>query len=125
MGLILDSQIVIWSLKADPQLKQQTVEQLRKHSGELFLSVASVWETEMKIAIGKLNLPKSLVEGVATLGLTILSIDERDALVAARLPLHHRDPFDRMIVAHAINHGLTLVTSDRMLGAYGTPVIWA
>ena len=125
MGLILDSQIMIWSLKADPLLKPQTVDLLRKHSGDLFLSVASIWETEMKIAIGKLRLPLSIMEGVATLGLTVLRILDRDALVAARLPLHHRDPFDRMIVAHAINHGLTLVTSDRMLGAYQVPVIWA
>ena len=125
MGLILDSQIMIWSLKADPLLKPQTVDLLRKHSGDLFLSVASIWETEMKIAIGKLNLPGDLLEGVAALALTVLPIVERDARTAARLPLHHRDPFDRMIVAHAINHGLTLVTSDRMLGAYGTPVILA
>ena len=125
MGLILDSQIMIWSLKADPLLKPQTVDLLRKHSGDLFLSVASIWETEMKIAIGKLNLPGDLLEGVAALALTVLPIVERDARTAARLPLHHRDPFDRMIVAHAINHGLTLVTSDRMLGAYQVPVIWA
>ena len=93
------------------------------------LSVASAWELAIKHALGKLPLhgsPSQLVEvSVRELNMSVLPIALGHALAAAGLPLHHRDPFDRMLVAQAQLDGLTLVTADAALQAYGGALLWA
>jgi PIN domain nuclease of toxin-antitoxin system len=91
----------------------------------VFVSAASIWEAEIKRALGKLEMDVEPVDEVERSGFRPLPIHFDDALAAGRLPLHHRDPFDRMLVAQARRHELTLVTRDARLGAYGVATLLA
>lgn len=88
-------------------------------------SAASIWEIEIKRALGKLRVPEDLGDRCDRSGLDRLGISFEHAQTAGRLPPHHRDPFDRMLVAQARVEGLTLVTSDAALGAYDVPILEA
>lgn len=125
MKLILDSNVLIWSLRAPQEISAPAAKALESKDVVIFFSAASIWEIEIKISQGKLKMPASWQGKLPELGLTELRIDSVDATTSAQLPLHHRDPFDRMIVAQALIHGLTVVTRDTFLATYGIPVIAA
>ncbi len=91
---------------------------------DLFFSAASIWEIAIKRAKGKLGVPGNLLDTMEQRGFVELPILSRDALRAGALPPHHGDPFDRMIVAQAQSEGLTVVTRDERIAAYGVPVLW-
>jgi PIN domain nuclease of toxin-antitoxin system len=93
----------------------------------MFWSAASTWEIGIKVKTGRLELPVSLADFAARVLLTVQSLDVRHAhaVMAADLPLHHRDPFDRMLVAQALVEGMTLVSSDPLLSLYEAPVLWS
>lgn len=93
---------------------QQTIEQ----ADELLFSVVSFAEIGVKAALGKLVVPDDLHEHVVHSGMRILGLDADHGLAVARLPLHHRDPFDRLLIAQARCEGLTLVSADRRMTAY-------
>ncbi len=88
------------------------------------MSAVSIWETSIKRALGKLHAPADMLERVSATGLELLSISAEHADLAGSLPLHHRDPFDRLLVAQAQIERLALVTEDRHLAAYGIEVVW-
>ncbi len=91
----------------------------------MLFSVASVWELAIKQAQGKLDLPEGLLlDALADEGFIELAISSTQALIAGALPPHHRDPFDRMLVAQALSERLTLVTNDERITAYDVPVLW-
>jgi len=90
-----------------------------------FVSVAGLWEMTIKRSVGKLDLPENYMDGVDDIGATLLSIDKSHLRRVLSLPLHHRDPFDRMMIAQALEEGLTIVTRDRVFAAYGVPVLAA
>ncbi len=92
---------------------------------EVFVSAASIWEAEAKAAAGKLTVDGDLVEAVRLNGVADLPITFTHATGAGRLPLHHSDPFDRMLVAQARAESLTLVTRDASLRAYDVPLLTA
>lgn len=122
MSLFLDTNALLWWLGAE-RLTPQVVDRIDNES-PVFVSVVSPWEIWIKVANGKLALPRDFD---ADLGredaLTVLSPTLDDARLATALPLIHRDPFDRMIVAQALNRGATLVTSDRGLSRYGVRIL--
>jgi PIN domain nuclease of toxin-antitoxin system len=91
---------------------------------DLFFSAASIWEMAIKQAKGKLGVPDNLLDTMAQRGFVELPVLSHDALRAGALPPHHGDPFDRMIVAQAQSGGLTVVTRDERIAAYGVPVLW-
>ncbi len=92
---------------------------------EVFFSSANVWEIEIKAALGKLERPATEVAQAARAqGFAELPITSAHAVRAARLPMHHRDPFDRMLIGQAMEEGLTVVTSDALFAPYGVDV-WA
>jgi PIN domain nuclease of toxin-antitoxin system len=95
---------------------------------EVFLSAASAWEIGFKYAKRKIQLaerPERLVPAErAAHGIAPLPIDEESALLASRLPLIHRDPFDRFLVGQAIVHGMTIVTPDRLIAQYAVQTLW-
>lgn len=95
---------------------------------EAFLSAASAWEIAFKHAKGKIELaerPERLVPAERSAhGIVALPIDEESALLAARLPLIHRDPFDRFLVGQAIVHGMTIATPDRLIAQYAVRTLW-
>ena len=119
---LLDSHILIWLDTGDQRITPAILERLR--SGEQrFLSAASAWELSLKQAAGKLRLRVPVGAMLETFGLLELSVTIRHGDLAATLPLHHRDPFDRMLLAQASVEGLILVTADRKLLSYAVPIL--
>ncbi len=102
---------------------------LQDPGNELFLSAASSFEIAIKYALGKLLLPappqEYVSDQIARTGVAPLAIEHMHALAVAQLPQHHRDPFDRLLIAQAQLEGLTMVTVDRRLAAYDIPILWA
>lgn len=122
MTLLLDSNAVVYWLNAPKELSAIALVEI-ENAAVVYVSVATVWELEIKRAAGQLSLPGGFWEALENDGITVLAIDRQDAMQAARLPLHHRDPFDRMIVGQAIGRDLSLVTRDAALAAYGVRLI--
>lgn len=125
MRLLLDTHVFLWYISAAPQLPTAFRDAIRDPASEVYLSVASVWEAVIKYALGKLPLPQPPQEylprqreahQVAT-----LPIEEAAISLLAGLPPLHRDPFDRILVAQALQHGLTLLTVDDAVRAYPVP----
>lgn len=90
----------------------------------LFFSAVSIWEIAIKRAQGKLDVPGDLLDTMGQRGFIELPVLSRHAIIAGALPPHHRDPFDRMIVAQAQSEGFTVVTRDARIAAYDVPVLW-
>lgn len=121
--LLLDTHALLWWMIDDPLLSRGTRDAI-SGATEVALSVVNVWELATKIAIGKLRLDLGdLLSQAAADGFAVLPVTQAHCLQYAALPLHHRDPFDRMLVAQALGEGLTLVTSDPRLPAYGVPTL--
>lgn len=125
MKLLLDTHIFLWYLTADPRLPNIFRLAVQDTTNEVFLSVASVWEAVVKHHLGKLPLPDPPAEYLPRQRqahhIASLPIDEGAMLELAHLPLLHRDPFDRILVAQAMEHGLTIVTLDPSISAYAVP----
>lgn len=122
MKLLLDSHVVLWLLADDPiaPAARQLVEST---SNEVWVSVATIWELGIKAGLGKLRLDGDLVDNVLAAGLDLMEIRAEHATTAARLPPHHRDPFDRMLVAQAIEESCSIVTRDAAISSYGVHVV--
>lgn len=128
MNLLLDTQILLW-LDSDPAKLSTTATQACTDPGNtLWLSAASAWEMQNKINLGKLRLRRSLAETIAshqaTNGLQILPVQLAHALALANLPLHHKDPFDRLLIAQANHENWEIVSADPEFRAYPVRVIW-
>lgn len=121
MGLLLDTHVVLWWLEDDATLDSAVKDRLDVDS-EVFVSSATVWEIGIKQALGKRTGDGDLAERVRDSGFASLPILADHAIAAAALPLHHRDPFDRMLIGQAACEGLTLMTRDRSFAAYGGSV---
>jgi len=121
MRVLLDTHVLLWAVLNDPRL---TTAQARAISqGEVYLSSASIWEIGIKRAIGKLDVPEDLFEIAVDAGCRPLPISWTHADAAAALPLHHSDPFDRMLVAQAQCEGLSLASSDSKFGVYDVALV--
>jgi PIN domain nuclease of toxin-antitoxin system len=122
MSYLLDTQIFLWLVREPYKLSGQVLTILRNPSNQLYLSTASVWEMQIKVAIGKLSLPESVQEVVETHrqyeSIDALPVIEPHVWSLANLPLIHRDPFDRLIIAQAIAENLTLVSEDAIFTHY-------
>ena len=125
MKLLLDTHTLLWWLD-DPALLTAPARAAIANSENLVLvSAAVAWEISIKRALGKLECPDDLESAMADNGFQALPVSIRHALVAGGLPPHHSDPFDRMLVAQAQTDGLTLVTRDTALQAYGAAMLAA
>ncbi len=121
--ILLDSHAVVWWLASDPKLPASLDRTIRELPG-VFVSVASVWEIEIKRRAGKLDSPPDLLDQLDQQAIRLVEIDAADAVAAAALPRLHGDPFDRMLVAQAGRRGLSVATRDRRLSAYGVTTLW-
>jgi len=121
--LLLDTHVFLW-WRAGREMRAEAMDAIRA-ADDVFVSAASAWEVSIKAAIGKLRLTASFADGVAQSGFVPLPINLHHAAVAGELPPHHRDPFDRMLLAQARLERLTLISHDRRLEPYGSAIIWA
>jgi PIN domain nuclease of toxin-antitoxin system len=117
VSLLLDTHVALWGLTGDAALSRDFLDRLRRDP-DIYLSPVTVWEVAIKQALGKLRGPADLPEQLRDMGFRELPIAHEHAVVAGRLPLHHRDPFDRMLVAQATVEGLTLATRDADIQRY-------
>ncbi len=124
MSLLLDTHIALWAITGDATLDGEFLDRLR-HDPDIFLSPVSLWEITIKQATGKLAGPADLAERVRDLGFGELPVTYAHVIAAGRLPAHHRDPFDRMLVAQAAVEGLTLVSRDESIARYDVDILKA
>ncbi len=124
MRLVLDTHALLSLLFADGRLSRPAHSAIERPDAQLVVSVVSVWEIAIKRAIGKLPAPDDVIERIDEVGAELLSITARHAHATASLPLHHRDPFDRLLIAQAKLEGCAIVTRDPAFPAYGVPVVW-
>lgn len=123
MILLLDAHAVLWALAGSPELRPDTRSALENSSNEVLVSAGTVWEIEIKRVAGRLQAPDDLLEAMEATGFSALPITAADARNAARLPRHHGDPFDRMLVAQAERLDALIVTRDAALGAYDVELL--
>jgi PIN domain nuclease of toxin-antitoxin system len=120
--LLLDTHVVLWQLAGTRPLGVRAREAITA-AAELAFSVVSFAEIGVKAAVGKLVVPDDLHAHVVGTGVRLLGLSPDHGLAVARLPLHHRDPFDRLLIAQAQQDGLTLVTADARIHAYDVAVL--
>ncbi|HEY5429393.1 MAG TPA: type II toxin-antitoxin system VapC family toxin [Solirubrobacteraceae bacterium] len=121
--VLLDTRaILLWTTRADT-LSDRVRRLLADRRTRPTVSAASVWELSIKQRSGKLSLPESYVDTLLSSQIRFLAVSERDGRDAGQLPLHHRDPFDRMLIAQARREGLPIIGSDAMFGPYDVEVI--
>ena len=127
MRLLLDTHIFLWFISGDARLPGDWREGVRDAGNEVYVSVVSLWEALVKHRLGKLPLPVPPESYLPTQRtrhqMASLSLDEASVRRLATLPSAHRDPFDRMLVCQALEHGLTIVTVDPVFGAYPAPIL--
>jgi PIN domain nuclease of toxin-antitoxin system len=125
---LLDTHTFVWMASAPEWLGTEARERIESPANELFLSVASVWEIAIKSSLGKLELPAALPafleEQLASTRTTILDVRSEHAVRVEDLPWHHRDPFDRLLVAQARFESLPLLSRDSAFDAYAVERIW-
>lgn len=123
-SLLLDTHVFLWWRTADDRLPA-AVRHAIAEADAVFVSAASAWEAAIKQSLGRLRLPDRFAAGVEASGFEQLVVTFDHAERAGNLPPHHRDPFDRMLVAQAMQERLTLVTHDRRFDPYDAPILWA
>jgi PIN domain nuclease of toxin-antitoxin system len=128
MKYLLDTSVLIHSLISRPKLNQRAIALLADNSSDLYLSAISSWEIIIKVSIGRLVLPDRPAEFVThamrVMSLRPLDITHVHALEVDELPEHHRDPFDRLLIAQALSEKMTLLTTDRVLQKYKVDLVF-
>jgi PIN domain nuclease of toxin-antitoxin system len=124
LRLLLDTHAALWWLRDDERLGEEAVRQLADDSNQMLLSAAVVWEVAIKRSLGKLKAPEGFAVAMLSGGAQAVPITVDHAAAVERLPCHHRDPFDRLLIAQATIEGASVVSRDEALAAYGVPVIW-
>jgi len=128
MKLLLDTHAFLWFVSNDPRLGTAAARSIRERSNQCLVSVASVWEMGIKTSLGKLFIARPLREFISremTINaLTPLPVSVEHAIAAAELPFHHRDPFDRLLVAQALTESASFLSGDAALDPYGINRIW-
>jgi len=125
--LLLDTHILLWALDTPERLPCLLREQLESSVTEVYFSAASIWEIAIKSALGKVNFhysPNQIADGARMTGFIEIPISSEHAAGVARLPLHHADPFDRLLVSQALAMPARLVTADAALIVYSELIEW-
>ena len=124
MRLLLDTHAALWWLVSDRRFGERALAALEDDANEVLLSAAVVWEVAIKRSLGKLEAPDDFAPTLLSAGVRPLPVRVEHAAAVERLPWHHNDPFDRMLVAQAGIEGADLVSKDDSLRAYGVPIVW-
>lgn len=124
-SLLLDTNVAVWLLLGDRErVSTDAVQALEDEHNEVALSAASVWEIAIKRSLGKVTIADGWAPALARLGFDPMPVTALHAEAVERLPWHHRDPFDRLLVAQASVEQRTLVSADRRLSSYDVDVLW-
>lgn len=124
MKLLLDTHAALWWLSGDERFGEGAAGQMSVAANQVLLSAAVVWEVAIKRSLGKLDAPGDFAPTLLGAGALALPVGLDHAAAVAELPWHHRDPFDRLLVAQAAIERAVLVTGDQAFHAYGVPVVW-
>ncbi len=127
MRILLDTHTALWFFGDYDQLSKIALDAILDQQNEKIVSVTSIWELAIKISLGKLDFDggtANFIRIVEDNGFSILPVREEHAKLVERLPFHHRDPFDRMLIATAISEGMKLLSVDAIMHEYGIPVLW-
>ena len=122
MSLLLDTHVVLWAITGDATLGEDILDRLR-HDPDVYLSPVSLWEITIKQTTGELTGPADLAEQIRDASFRELPVTHAHAMAAGRLPLHHRDPFDRMLIAQAATEGFTLASRDAAMSLYDVDLL--
>lgn len=124
MNLLLDTHAFLWAVDDSPELSPAARAAITNGGNVVYVSAATAWEIAIKRAIGKLTTPEGdFLEELRVHRFTPLSITTEHALAVEKLPSHHKDPFDRMLIAQAQEERLTIITRDQRLGLYDIKII--
>ena len=128
MRLLLDTHTFLWWVADAPQIPARARQAIAQPRNECLVSLASCWELAIKLSLGKIEISGTLERFIPSQlsanGFRELPIETRHAARVARLPFHHRDPFDRLLVAQALEEDLTIVSADPVFRRYGVNRIW-
>ena len=124
MKLLLDTHAALWWLNGDERVAETTAAYLTDATNQVLLSAAVVWEVAIKRSLGKLEAPDDLAATLIGAGASALAISLEHAAAVGELPLHHRDPFDRLLVAQAMLERAAVVSADPALQPYDITVVW-
>ena len=128
MKLLLDTHAFLWWIMDDPKLSPQAADAIQDSDNDIYVSVASAWEIAIKAGLGKLKLPDTpkrfVPRQIAANNFLVLPINLDHGLAVQDLPLHHRDPFDRLLVTQSQIEKMPIVTDDGLIKRYGVKVLW-
>lgn len=124
MRLLIDSHTFLWWSEAAPALSPTVRDAISDPANEVLISTAALWELIIKASSGKLILPDDIETMVATQRFSVLAITFAHLRRNATLPWHHRDPFDRMMIAQGLAEGIPVATADQRFAAYGVQIVW-
>ena len=128
MRFLVDTHVFLWFINGDARLPQTMRTVIEDEENEVLLSIASVWEMAIKTSIGKLGLAKPFAtlipEQIIENEIELISISMDDLKVVALLPLHHRDPFDRLLIAQAMVQEIAIASDDASFAQYGIQLFW-
>lgn len=123
MKFLFDTHVALWLLNRDPRLNDIVRTMVAEPGNVLFVSHASVWEATIKASLGKLDVPAGIAQALEESGVILLPIDIPHIEALALLPWHHKDPFDRLLVAQARVEGMTFVTHDAAIPDYDVQIL--
>jgi len=125
MTPLLDTHLVLWWMAGEAsRISKRALDALDSEGVEPIVSAVTIWEAAIKRGLGKLEAPPNLLAQLEDAGVEVLPLTGRHADLVASLPLHHRDPFDRLLVAQATLEGLPLVSDEQWMRRYDVEVIW-
>ncbi len=128
MQYLLDTHVLIWWITADRRLSTRSISLIKNHRSTIYWSTASSWEITIKYALGRLEFdepPERLIPSELKRNqIETVDIKNRYAFLAGQLPAHHKDPFDRMLIAQATIESLEIISNDSILKSYDVPVCW-
>jgi PIN domain nuclease of toxin-antitoxin system len=123
MKLLLDTHVLIWALSTPERIKPKVQDLLTNVDNIVLVSVASLWELQIKKSLNKISLPNDFIPQLQENGFDLLDINYKHIVILSELPLIHRDPFDRMLIAQTIYEDLSLITSDSEIIKYDVQII--
>jgi PIN domain nuclease of toxin-antitoxin system len=124
-SLLVDTNVIVWLLLGDrPRVSEMARLALEDERNRVAVSAATVWEIAIKRSVGKLTIEDGWSRALARFGFDALPVTSIHAEAVEQLPWHHRDPFDRLLIAQASTEGLEFVTADARLSAYGIDLLW-